>query len=293
MATRLTPTSTKGGTLTQTITDARGVPDPVRTSRSVSPTKVRLRRLEPALLGVFCLVVVLILWQVLSATGVVNKLFVSSPVNIAKQLWHYVDSSQFWSDLSTTGVTFLYGLAYSVAFGLVLGLSMGFFKRVGYFFDYAISLVYASPRIALVPILILWFGIGRTTGIAMVFLMAVFPIIINTMTGVRNVDPVLVEMARSQRASRPQLVRTVIIPGALPSMISGIRLAIGNGLIGVVVAEFLAGGNSGLGTTMQVAAQQFDAAQLFAGLVVISVLGLVATQLLRVAERYFQRWRTS
>jgi ABC-type nitrate/sulfonate/bicarbonate transport system permease component len=88
-------------------------------------------------------------------------------------------------------------------------------------------------------------------------------------------------------------VRTVIIPGALPSMISGIRLAIGNGLIGVVVAEFLAGGNSGLGTTMQLAAQQFEAAQLFAGLVIISVLGLIATQLLKAAERYFQRWRTS
>ncbi len=261
--------------------------------RGMSSAQVRYRRLEPMLLGLSCLVIALIAWQICSAAGVVNKQFVSSPTAIARQLWHYLSTAQFWQDLQTTGITFLEGLGYSIVIGLILGLSMGFFKRVGYFFDYAISLVYASPRIALVPILILWFGIGRKTGIAMVFLMAVFPIIINTMTGVQNVDPILVEMSRSQKASRLQLVRTVIIPASLPSMLSGIRLAIGNGLIGVVVAEFLAGSNSGLGYTMQVAAQQFEAAQLFAGLFVISALGLIATQLLKLVERYFQRWRTS
>lgn len=267
--------------------------EPDRVPRGMSPAQVRYRRVEPIVLGIACLVIALVAWQICSVTGVVNKLFVSSPIDIAKKLGDYLTTKQFWRDLKSTGITFLEGLAYSIVVGLVLGLSMGFFKRVGYFFDYAISLVYASPRIALVPILILWFGIGRKTGIAMVFLMAVFPIIINTMTGVQNVDPSLIEMSRSQKASRLQLVRTVVIPASLPSMISGVRLAIGNGLIGVVVAEFLAGSGSGLGYTMQVAAQQFDAAQLFAGLFVISALGLIATQLLKLVERYFQRWRTS
>ena len=266
---------------------------PSRARRGMSPAQVRYRRVEPVVLGISCLVIVLVAWQICSATGAVDKLFVSSPVDIAKQVGDYVSTHQFWADLRATGITFLAGLGYSLAVGLVLGLAMGFFKRVGYFFDYAMSLVYASPRIALVPILILWFGTGRKTGIAMVFLMAVFPVIINTMTGVQNVDPTLVEMSRSQKASRLQLVRTVIIPGSLPSMISGVRLAIGNGLIGVVVAEFLAGSSSGLGYTMQVAAQQFEAAQLFAGLFIISALGLISTQLLKLLERYFQRWRTS
>lgn len=259
----------------------------------MSRARIRYRRIEPVMLGVCCLVILLLAWQICSDTGVVDKLFVSSPTAIAKQLWHYLTTPQFWADLETTGVTFLEGLACSLVVGLILGLAMGFFKRVGHFFDYAISMTYASPRIALVPILILWFGIGRKTGIALVFLMAVFPIIINTMTGVQNVDQTLVEMARSQNASKLQLIRTVIIPASLPSMISGIRLAIGNGLIGVVVAEFLAGSSYGLGYTMQVAAQQFEAAQLFAGLIVISALGLLATQLLRLLERHFQRWRTS
>jgi ABC-type nitrate/sulfonate/bicarbonate transport system permease component len=259
----------------------------------MSSAQLRYRRAEPVLLGVLCLVIVLVAWQVSSDAGWVNKLFVSSPTSVARQLGHYVTTHQFWLDLETTGVTFLEGLGLSLVVGLILGLAMGFSKRIGYFFDYAVSLSYAAPRIALVPILILWFGIGRTTGVAMVFLLAVFPIIINTMTGVQNVDATVLEMARSQKASTVQLFRTVIIPGSLPSVISGIRLAIGNGLIGVIVAEFLAGSSAGLGYTMQQAAQQFDAAQLFAGLIVISVLGLIATQILRMVERHFQGWRTS
>jgi NitT/TauT family transport system permease protein len=259
----------------------------------MSSAQLRYRRAEPVLLGVLCLVIIVVAWQVSSDTGLVNKLFVSSPTSVARQLWHYVTTHQFWQDLEATGITFLEGLGFSLVVGLILGLAMGFSKRIGYFLDYAVSLAYASPRIALVPILILWFGIGRKSGIAMVFLMAVFPIIINTMTGVKNVDSTILEMARSQKASTLQLFRTVIIPASLPSMISGIRLAIGNGLIGVVVAEFLAGSSAGLGYTMQQAAQQFEAAQLFAGLIVISAIGLIATQILGMVERHFQGWRTS
>lgn len=254
---------------------------------------MRYRRSESILLGSLCLVLVLILWQVGSDLGWVDKKFVSSPVDVGRQLWTYVSTAQFSNDLQTTGITFLYGIALSIVVGLVVGLAMGWFRRVFYFLDYFVSIVYASPRIALVPLLILWFGIGRKTGIAMVFLMAVFPILINTMTGVRNVDSTLIEMCRSQNATRLQLIRTVILPGSLPPVISGVRLAIGNGLIGVVISEFLAGGDSGLGYTMQQAAQSFEAAQLFAGLVIISGLGLITTQLLKLLERRFDRWRTS
>lgn len=261
--------------------------------RAGSAWRVRYRRAEPVLLGSLCLVLVLIAWQLASDAGWVDKKFVSSPIDVGRQLWAYVSTQQFYNDLRTTGLTFVYGIALSLLVGLALGLAMGSFRRVRYFLDYFVSVVYASPRIALVPLLILWFGTGHKTGIAMVFLMAVFPILINTMTGVRNVDPMLIEMCRSQKATRLQLIRTVIIPGSLPEVISGVRLAIGNGLIGVVVAEFLAGSDSGLGYTMQQAAQSFEAAQLFAGLVVISGLGLIVTQLLKLLERRFDRWRTS
>lgn len=260
---------------------------------SMSRWRLRYRRLEPALLGTTCIALFLALWQVAVEAGWVDRLFVSSPWDVAKQLWQYVQTDQFVRDLKSTSITFADGLGLSIVVGLLLGLAMGLFKRVGYFFDYFISLLYASPRIALVPTFILWFGIGRKTGVAMVFLMSVFPIAINTMTGVKNVDATLVEMARSQTASRLQMIRTVVIPASFPQIVSGVRLAIGTALIGVVVAEFLAGNNSGLGYTMQVAAQNFQAAQVFVGLVVISVLGLILTQILAMVERYFQRWRTS
>lgn len=278
-------------------TATRRVRSPSREAPPVAEAESRwrvlYRRNEPVLLGSLCLVLVLIVWQLASDGGWVDKKFVSSPVDVGRQLWAYVSTAQFYNDLRTTGLTFVYGMALSLVVGLALGLAMGWFRRVLYFLDYLVSVVYASPRIALVPLLILWFGIGRKTGVAMVFLMAVFPILINTMTGVQNVDPTLVEMCRSQKATRLQLIRTVIIPGSLPQMISGVRLAIGNGLIGVVVAEFLAGSDSGLGYSMQQAAQSFEAAQLFAGLVVISGLGLIVTQLLKLLERRFDRWRTS
>jgi ABC-type nitrate/sulfonate/bicarbonate transport system permease component len=260
---------------------------------SMSHWRLRYRRLEPALLGTACIVLFLALWQIAVEAGWIDRLFVSSPWDVAKQMWEYVRTDQFARDLKSTSITFGDGLGLSVVVGLVFGVAMGLFKRVGYFFDYFISLLYASPRIALVPTFILWFGIGRQTGVAMVFLMSAFPIAINTMTGVRNVDPTLIEMARSQTASRMQLIRTVVIPASFPQIVSGVRLAIGTALIGVVVAEFLAGNSSGLGYTMQVAAQNFQAAQVFVGLVMISVLGLVLTQILAMVERYFQRWRTS
>jgi ABC-type nitrate/sulfonate/bicarbonate transport system permease component len=259
----------------------------------MSPWRVRYRRLEPALLGTSCLVLFLALWQVGSDAHWLDPTFVSSPWAVAKELGHYIPTSQFVADLRYTGLTFLYGLALSLVVGLVLGVAMGLIKRVRWFFDYFFSLLYASPRIALIPLFVLWFGIGRNTGIAMVFLLAVFPIMINTTSGVQHVDETLVEMARSQKATRLQLMRTVILPGSLPQIISGIRLAIGNALIGVVVAEFLAGSTSGLGYRMQLASQNFQTAQVFAGLVVISALGLILTQLLKIVERYFQRWRTA
>ncbi len=258
----------------------------------MSPWQLRYRRHESTILGTTCLILALVAWQVVSDTKIVNPLFVSSPTNVAKALADYVTSEGFAKDAKATAFTFLIGLGLSTGAGILLGLAMGWSRRTRYFFNYLVSIVYSSPRIAIVPVLILWFGIGRETGIAMVFLMAVFPVVINTMTGVQTVDPSLVEMARSFKVSRFQMFRTVIVPAALPQMLAGIRLAIGVGLVGVVVAEFLAG-TVGLGYTMQTAAQNFEAAQLFAGLVIISAFGLIATQLLRLLERHFERWRTA
>lgn len=267
---------------------APGVPDEAGMSRA----HVLYRRHESVVLGGTCLVLVLAAWQIVSDAKIVNPLFVSSPWDVAKTLADYVTTRRFRTDLAASGLTFVIGLALSISVGTFLGLAMGWSRRTRYFFNYFVSIVYASPRIAIVPVLILWFGIGRTTGIAMVFLMAVFPVVINTMTGVLTVEPTLIEMGRSFRVSRLQMFRTVVIPAALPQMVAGVRLAIGVGLIGVVVSEFLAG-TEGIGYRMQMAAQNFEAAQLFAGLTIISGFGLIATQALRLLERHYERWRTA
>jgi NitT/TauT family transport system permease protein len=246
--------------------------------------------LKPAL-GSLTVVVLLGAWQLCADTRIVDPAFVSSPSAIARAGVAYVSSAQFGRDAAASGLDFAIGFAFAVVVGILIGFAMGWFRLVSYALDYVVSLAYSAPRIALVPVLIVWFGIGARSEIVTIFTMAVFPMIINTATGVRTVDRNLVELARSFNARPLHMFRTIILPATVPHMISGVRLAIGVGLVGVVVAEFTAA-SVGIGYMMQNAANSFQTAQLFVGLVIISLAGLLLTQLARRLERHFDRWRT-
>lgn len=241
-------------------------------------------------LGGLTVVVVVGAWQLFAAMHIVNPAFVSSPSQIARSAGAYVTSSKFGQDLAASGTDFLIGFALAVVVGIVVGFAVGWFRYVSYALDYLISLAYSAPRIALVPVLIVWFGIGARAEVATIFLMAVFPMIINTATGVRTVDRTLVELARSFDASPMTVLRTVVFPAAVPQMLSGVRLAIGVGLIGVVVAEFTAA-SKGIGYMMETSANDFQTARVFVGLVIISLAGLILTELARRVEQHFDRWR--
>jgi NitT/TauT family transport system permease protein len=153
-----------------------------------------------------------------------------------------------------------------------------------------INFLYATPRIALTPLLIIWFGIGSTSKVAIVFLMAVFPIIINTSAGVQNIDQGVLKVAKCYGASDLQTFRTVALPAIVPFVISGLRLAVGQALIGVFVSE-LSGAQHGIGLLMNTAGQQFQTSVVFAGLIIFAVTGVVLTALLRRVERHFAAWR--
>ncbi|HLI15840.1 MAG TPA: ABC transporter permease [Acidimicrobiales bacterium] len=248
------------------------------------------RRHERVLLGLASIVVVIAAWQVCSDLGVVNPLFASSPSLVARAGYHYVTSAAFGRDIGATGLAFAIGFALSVVAGVVIGFAIGWYRRVNYALDYLISFAYAAPRIALIPIIIVWFGIGVKASVAIVFLLAVFPVLVNTANGVRTVDPTLVEMARSLGVSRWDMFRTVLLPAAVPSIMTGIRLSVGLGLVGVIVAEFLAS-TAGIGYMMSNAASNYDTTKVFVGLVIMSVLGVVLTELFKRIEHYFDRWR--
>lgn len=247
------------------------------------------RHLKP-ILGGLTVVVVLGAWQLCADTGIVDPAFVSSPSAVARSGAAYVTSAQFGRDAAASGTDFLIGFGLAVVVGIIVGFAMGWFRLVSYSLDYLVSLAYSAPRIALVPVLLVWFGIGARSEIATVFLMAVFPMIINTATGVRTVDRTLVELARSFSARPLRIFRTIVLPATVPHMLSGVRLAIGVGLIGVVVAEFTAA-SVGVGYMMETAANSFQTARVFVGLVIISLAGLALTQLARRVEQRFDRWR--
>jgi ABC-type nitrate/sulfonate/bicarbonate transport system permease component len=262
--------------------DADGTPDPIPR---------REPKWKAPLLGWSVIVFLLVAWQISAETGLVAEVFASKPTAVAQATWAYVVSEQFYSDLNYTGQTFVIGLSISVVAGTALGALMGWFTWLRYSLDYIISVAYAAPRIALIPLIILWFGIGMQAGIVIVILLTIWPPIMNTMTAIRTIDAGYLDLGRSLKMSRTQLFRYVLIPAAVPSILTAVRLSIGLALIGVVVAEFLAG-TQGIGYRINEAASQYQADRVFGGLVLLSAAGVFLTELVKLLERHFDRWRT-
>ena len=250
-----------------------------------------LRKRQRLLLGLLGAIVVLLAWQLCSDHNVVNPAFSSSPTEIIRAgRAYFTPDGGGWFALKTSAIEFGLGFLIALAAGLLIGFAMGWFRWFEYLVDPLVNFGYAAPRIALVPLLVIWFGIGTPSKVAVVFLSAVFPIIINTASGVKVVDHSLIQVARSFKASRLQLFRTVVIPGAVPSIVTGVRLGIGQGLIGMVVGELLAS-TAGLGYTIETAGNNLQSSTMFVAVFLVSGIGVVLTQLMRAVERRLERWR--
>lgn len=250
------------------------------------------QRRERLLLGVTGVLAILVFWQVAATNDfILEARFTSYPTEIARSLVDYFREGTGWRDLRVSSREFAYGFTIALAIGIPVGVVMGWFRIIDELLDPAMSFLYNSPRIALAPLFIIWFGIGDASKVAVVILTAVFPIIISARGGVANTDPVLVAMARSYGASSFQVLRSIVLPAAVPGISSGIRIAIGQGLLGVVLAEFIAS-TQGLGYTVNTAAANFQTERLFSVVVIISTIGMTLTAAFRRVEAYFDRWRT-
>jgi ABC-type nitrate/sulfonate/bicarbonate transport system permease component len=247
-------------------------------------------RYQRPLLGTLGIVTVIAAWQIAASAGWVSELFASSPWQVAQAGWDYVQTQAFLDDLQASGRDFLVGFVIGVVAGIFVGLVMGWYRKVGFLLDYVVTFAYATPRVALVPLLIVWFGIGSTASMAMVILMTFFPAAVNTVSGISSIDHNLLEMAKSMNIRGWRLFRTVLLPGSVPSIMSGVRLAVGTGLIGVIISEFQAS-TEGLGYMIANAGSNFETAQVFVGVVIVSLIGVILTQLARMLERRFDRWR--
>jgi ABC-type nitrate/sulfonate/bicarbonate transport system permease component len=258
--------------------------------KPVRPSKSLYARFEPMLIGAGAVVLLLIVWQLAAEAGLVSSLVLPSPTSIASALVAYVKSSTFGVDVATSGQEVLYGYLLSVAVGVPLGLATGWYRRLDYALDPFVSFANASPRIAIAPLVVIWFGIGIWSKVAIVFVMAVFSILINTRAGVKNLDPHLIKAARSFGAGDWQMFRTVALPGALPFIITGLRLGVGQALIGVVVGELIAA-QHGIGQAMATFGTTFQTASVFATLIIVAGAGLLLQQLFQRFERKLSSWR--
>ncbi len=250
----------------------------------------RLKRHEPTLIGTISVVLVLVIWQAVASAELVKELFLPGPLAIVNALVLLFRQGAIWNDIWVSGQEVVYGFALAVLTGLPLGLLMGWYRRVNYALDPFVSFFTSAPRIALVPLMVIWLGIGIWSKIAVIFLGAFFPIVINTVTGVRNLDPALIKAARSFGASDAQIFRTLALPGSVPFILAGLRLGLGHALIGVVAGELIAA-QAGVGKMMAVAGATFQTPKMFAGLILIAGTGILVTSLLQRIERRYQAWR--
>ena len=262
---------------------------PAREARStVKPS--RAKQYEPIVIGTLSVVIALTAWQLVANARIYSVLFLPGPWAVAEAFVKLFQTDDIWLDITTSGTELGIGYGMAIVIGLVFGLLMGWYTRFQYTFDPFVNFFYSTPRIVLIPLFIIWFGIDMPSKIAVIFLGALFPIIINTMAGVRNTEAALLRVARSFGASDALTFRRVILPGSVPFILTGFRLGIGHALTGLVVAELLAA-RHGVGQLIAIAGQTFQSPKMLAGVVIIACTGMLLTTLLQRIENRFQSWR--
>jgi ABC-type nitrate/sulfonate/bicarbonate transport system permease component len=254
------------------------------------PPESWLRRHEATVIGTIAVVVFLVTWQVVANARVWSRLFLPGPADVIDAFSDLIKGGELAIDVATSAQEFAIGYALAAAVGIPAGMLLGWYPRARYALDPFVTFLYATPRIVLLPLFIIWFGIGIESKIAVIFLGAFFAILINTTAGVRNLDTQLIRVARSLGGDDLVIFRTIALPGSVPFILTGLRLGLGHALIGVVVGEYVAA-QHGIGKMMMIAGQTFQSSTVFAGLFIIAVAGLLLTLFLQRLERHFDAWR--
>jgi NitT/TauT family transport system permease protein len=261
-----------------------------------SPARVekRPRRLtlgmRQRLIGTVAVVLFMLAWEGFVRYGLVNPMFTSSPTRIVSMFIKMVQEGAMAKDLRVSGVEFAAGYLMAVGVGIPVGVAMGWYRDVEAALQPFVAALYSTPRIALVPLFIIWLGIGIWSKIALVFLVTVFQILISTEAGVHAADESLIRTARSFGANDRQIFTSVVLPGAVPFLIAGLRLGLGQAIIGIVVGELYAA-TAGIGYEIAVAGETFQIDRVFVGIVILATAGIVMMWALRQVERRFESWR--
>jgi NitT/TauT family transport system permease protein len=245
---------------------------------------------EAAILGGIGVILVMAIWEAMGRAGKISPLFMSWPSIIAQRFWVTLQRGTLTSDFLYSGKNFIVGFVLAVICGVVFGVLIGWYRRLEMIFGPFLNALYATPRVAMVPLIIIWFGIGMWSKVFIVFISSFFPVLINTIGGIKATDADLLRAARAYCASDWQIFKTVAVPGAVPFILTGVRQGVALGLIGVVVGEMF-GGSEGIGFMVAYGGQTFATDTLFVGVLIIAFAGIVLTWFAERLERRFSRWR--
>ena len=243
------------------------------------------RRLVPWLVPL----ALVIAWQVSSSSGWLSVRVLPAPLDVLRSAWELTVSGELWEHLKISAGRALLGLAIGGGAGLLLGLLTGSVRFFETLLDSTVQMVRNVPALALIPLVILWFGIEETAKIFLISISVFFPIYLNTFHGIRNVDPQLIEMGRSYGLSRWQLYKEVILPGAMSSILVGLRFSLGLMWVILIVAETISA-QSGIGYLTMNAREFLRTDVVLVGILLYALLGKVADVFARALERGWLRW---
>ena len=254
---------------------------------------------EKKILGALAVILFLALWEFMGGAWSVynpipflriNPMFMSAPSLVAKAAFELFSSGEIYNDLYVSGTEFFWGYTLSVIVGIPFGIAVGWYKKMSYIFDPFINAMNATPRVALLPLIIIWLGIGIPSKIGIIFLGGVFPMLINARDGVKTTPHNLLNAARSFGASEWQIFTSVVFPSTVPFILTGLRLAVGRALVGVLVGELYAA-TAGIGFMITVAGATFQTDKVFVGVLIFAITGMVLTEILNRMESRFDKWR--
>ena len=230
---------------------------------------------------------VLMLWQIFGAK--VDQTLFTTPLAIGKAAIEMVGDGELWTYLAPSLVVLAIGLSLACVIGVAVGLILARFWVLDIALGVYITFLYSIPSVALVPLIVLWAGFETVSKVIILFLFAFFPMAINTYQGVKNVDAKLIEVGRSFRCSEAQLWRNIVLPGALPFIVTGLRLAVGRGLIGMVLADLYTA-ISGIGYLIVRTASTYQVDKMFVPIVTLGLLGVTLTACVRFVEVRVAPW---
>jgi NitT/TauT family transport system permease protein len=246
---------------------------------------------EKQILGAAGVITFLTVWELVGNTfQLINPMFMSAPSLVWNAAVQLFSSGEIYNDLYVSGVELFWGYILSAVVAVPFGISIGWYKKMSYIFDPFVNAMNATPRVALLPLVIIWLGIGILSKVGIIFLGAVFPILINTRDGVKTTPINLLTAARSFGASEWMIFKTVVLPSTIPFILTGLRLGLGRAIVGVMVGELYAA-TAGIGFMITVAGATFQTDKVFVGVLVFALAGMLGMELLTRIEARFNKWR--